>query len=115
MASKATTETRKVHKLKTAVASNGDGDGDGEREELTKNDPEQGEFEGMETPRIPKLELKAKEIAKRETSVKKWKKEIDELKDEAAIIMQDHEIDHYHKYGVHLDIERDRKLKVSID
>src|SRR6185369_2777288 len=109
-----TASKRKVHKLK--AAQNGDGDGDGEeRALLTKDDPEQQELEGMEIPRNPKLELKAKEIAKSETQVKKWKKEIDELKDEALIIMHDFEISHYHKYGVHLDIESEQKLKVSVD
>jgi hypothetical protein len=112
----------KVHKLKrkqSADDDNGAGDNgkpklDG-KEVLTDGEPEQQELEGMEVPRNPKLELKAKEIAKRETLKKKLTKEIDELKDEAVLIMRDFEIEHYHKYGVHLDIESEAKLKVSVD
>lgn len=109
----ATKTGRKVHKLKRGQ-SNG-GSENGEREVLTAGEPEQQELEGMETPRNPKLELKAKEIANRETRIKKLKKEVDELVDEALLIMQDHEIEHYHKYGVHLDIKMKKTLEVKVD
>ena len=104
---------KKVHKLKRA--SKGGSNGDGDREVLTAGEPEQQELEGMETPRNPKLELKAKEIAARETKVKKFNAEIKELRDEALLIMHDFEIKHYHKYGVHLDIKSEEKLEVKVD
>lgn len=113
MATKTGTKTAgKVHKLKRVPAN---GNGAGEREKLTGEDPEQTELPGMEVPRNPKLEDKAKEIATRETKVKKFQAEIKDLRDEALLIMHDFEIRHYHKYGVHLDIKSEKKLEVKVD
>lgn len=65
--------------------------------------------------KIPKLEVKAKEIANRRDRIKRLKEEEEGLTAEAIIIMHDHEIKAYDRDDVHLRIDEKETLKVSVD
>lgn len=73
-----------------------------------------GELPTMESPRIPKLETKAKLLASARDAAKVASDKAKGTEEECLLIMADHEIETYNAHGVHLVIKRKPKLDVEI-
>lgn len=72
------------------------------------------ELPTMETPRIAKLESRARRLAAERDAAKLANDKAKGTEEECLIIMADHEIEHYVKGDISLHIKRKPKLDVEI-
>lgn len=77
--------------------------------------PEQGEFEGMETPKIAALDKKGRIYLEFKDKAKQFSDKKKESEGECITIMRQHEITHYDRGGLHLRIKESESLDGSID
>lgn len=107
-------EKKKTPKTKKIAKPKADKHVSDARDAKPESFPEDGDLPGMETPAIPSLERKGREIANRRDRIKRLQEEEKGLVAEALVIMHDHEIKVYSKHDVVLRIDEKELLKVEV-
>lgn len=83
--------------------------------ESIKPQPEQAEFEGMETPAIPEVEKKAREHGGYKDKAKPLNDKAKESKAQLITLMIQHDLKTYNRHGIHIQITESLDAKVEID